>query len=63
MKGNGDGMPKKTKTVEELQAENEELRRQNEELRQKNLKLTIQIEYAKKLDALVSERKKRESKK
>ena len=41
-------MPKKKKTIEELQAENEELLRQNEELRQKNLRLTIQIEYAKK---------------
>ena len=55
-------MPKK-KTMEELQAENEELLRQNEALRQKNLELTIQVEYAKKLDALVSEREKYESKK
>ena len=48
-------MPKK-KTVEELEKENKFLREQN-------LRLLIENEFIKKLDALVTEREKREKKK
>lgn len=63
LKGNVDDMPKKEKTLKELQAENEALSKQNSDLRKQNLILTIQNEYIKKLDALVSEREERENKK
>jgi hypothetical protein len=55
-------MPKKEKTLKELQAECEALSKQNFDLRKQNLILTIQDEYLKKLDALVSEREERENK-
>ena len=48
-------MPKK-KTIEELEKENKLLREQN-------LRLLIENEFIKKLDALVTEREKREKKK
>ena len=47
---------KKKKTIEEYEAE-------LKALREENLKLTIEIEYIKKLSALVSEREKSEEKK
>ena len=57
LKGKKDGMPKKKqKTAQEYE---EEL----EALRQENLRLTIENEYLKKLDALVSERERSEKKK
>jgi len=62
LKGNVDDMPKKEKTLKELQAENEALSNQCSDLRKQNLILTIQNEYIKKLDALVSEREERENK-
>ena len=62
LKGNVDDMPKKEKTLKELQAECEALSKQNFDLRKQNLILTIQDEYLKKLDALVSEREERENK-
>lgn len=54
---------KRKKTVEELEKENLALQRQNKELLLKNEILSIQTEYLKKLDALVSEREKSEKKK
>lgn len=48
-------MPKK-KTIEELEKDNKLLREQN-------LRLLIENEFIKKLDALVTEREKREKKK
>ena len=48
LKGNVDDMPKKEKTLKELQAECEALSKQNFDLRKQNLILTIQNEYLKK---------------
>jgi|GEM_PF-3427104 len=62
LKGNVDDMPKKEKGLKELQAENEALSKKCSDLRRQNLILTIQNEYIKKLDALVSEREEREDK-
>lgn len=53
-----DDMPNKKKEITL-----EELKKQNEELKLQNLRLQVEIEYLKKLDALVTERKRKESKK
>ena len=61
LKGNADDMPKQTN--KQLEKEIKILKKQNPELRKQNEMLTIQREYAKKLNALGSERINRENKK
>ena len=56
MKGNVASMAKRKKTIQEYEAE-------LKALKEENLRLTIENEYLKKLDALVTEREKSEKKK
>lgn len=49
--------------MEDKKKSKEDLQKEIEELKLQNLRLLVENEYLKKLDALVTERKKKESKK